>query len=129
LESYKSSYEHNLIFAVKVPDENNICFETKEYSLGKDKEFNYPIYYSIKRTGHFEQISFDEVDSSLNYFGINELSNKILKENNKNKSLLNKGYFVKSEYNLGKKYDLFLEVGNDYLEPYFYINSKSYLYS
>lgn len=36
-ESYKSSYEHNLIFAVKVPDENNTCFEIKEYSLGKDK--------------------------------------------------------------------------------------------
>ena len=76
--SYKSSYEHNFIFAVKVPDENNTCFEIKEYSLGKDKEFNYPIYYSIKRTGHFEQISFDEVDSSLNYFGINELSNHCL---------------------------------------------------
>jgi len=133
-ESYKSSYEHSLIFAVKVPDENNTCFEIKEYSLGKDKEFNYPIYYSIKRTGHFNQISFDEVDGSLNYFGINELSNKLLKENNKNKLLLNKGDFVKFKYNLGKKSivkkdNLFLEVGNDYLEPYFYINSKSYLYS
>ena len=133
-ENYTQSYKNNLIFAVKVPDGNNSCFEIKEHFLNDSKKTNLPIYYLVNRTGYFNQIRVNDIDESLKYFGVNELSNRLLNENNRNDKLLNKGDVVKSEYSLNgksivKRDGLFFEVGNDYLDPYFYMNSKSYLYS
>ncbi|MBN6067231.1 hypothetical protein HYE54_00100 [Aggregatibacter actinomycetemcomitans] len=133
-QSYKKSYGSNLIFAVKVPDGNNTCFEIKEYSLSNKKKSNHPIYYLINETNSFNLVNVSKIDSSLGYFGVNELSNKLLNKGDRSKLLLNKGDVVKSEYSLeGKsvvrKGDVFLEIDNNYLDPYFDMRLKSYLYS
>ncbi|WP_210432910.1 hypothetical protein [Rodentibacter caecimuris] len=133
-ERYKKSYKNSLIFVVKVPDGNSSCFEIKEYSLDNFENFNHSIYYMIGMSGSFTQIEVVPVNTSLNQFRINELSNKLLKKDNRSKLLLKKGDLVKYKYNLGeksivKKDGVFFEVNNSYLVPDFYIKSKSYLYS
>lgn len=75
-------------------------------------------------------------DTSLSSFSVNELSNKILRDNqveNDNISLI-KGDIVKSKYVfddkvIAMKGNQFIKIESHYLNPYFYINQKSYLYS